>query len=217
MVRLVGGLISYDFLAFYSGGYIYWTDIDHLYNLNALAQLQNQLIGIPETGVNAFRFPPFMGFIYGLFSFTSYLPAFILWTILSLACLILSSVLLSHHLIPKSLHQSRMKAGYLMVIILSFYPTLFGLQNGQNHCHSLLLITLIIILSQTKYKFWTGFCAAFLLYKPQIVIGWLLVWLLTKNWRTLLSFSLTGSLWVGLTVLHRGISPYLHKTAQAAQ
>lgn len=204
-----GGFISYDFLSFYGGGKLYWTDISNLYNLNALANLQSQLVGIPESGMNYFPFPPFVGLAYGLFSFMPYLSSFLLWTALSVGCLVASALIMFRYLLPADLKKSGITLAYLLALLFSFYPTLFGLQNGQNHAHSLLLITLMTVFTLQKRQGWAGMCAALLLYKPQILVGWLLLWLLIKYYKALLAFILAGAAWAGLAFLHIGISPYL--------
>jgi hypothetical protein len=68
-----GAFISYDFLSFYAGGKLYWTDTANLYNLEALARLQSQLVGISEGDMKHFAFPPYVGFTYGMFTFLPYL------------------------------------------------------------------------------------------------------------------------------------------------
>ncbi len=205
---MIGGLIGYDFLPFYTGGYFYWKDIDLLYSLPALARLQNQIIGIPETGVAAFLNPPYVGLVYGILSFLPYTTAFILWTLVSIACLLLAAVVIFKYLLPEDLKKQGLSLGLLIIVIFSFYPTFSGLQLGQNHAHSLLLVALIVVLTKAKRPYLTGLAAGLLLYKPQMLIGWILVWLLTKNFRTLFSLSVTGAVWVSLSVLHKGISPY---------
>src|SRR5512135_303964 len=58
---LFGGFIGYDFLSFYSGGKLFWTDTANLYNQGVLAKLQSQLVGIPQSGLNYFPYPPYDG------------------------------------------------------------------------------------------------------------------------------------------------------------
>jgi hypothetical protein len=204
-----GGFISYDFLSYYAGGKLYWTDISNLYNLGALAELQSQIVGIPKTGMNYFPYPPFSALLYGLFSFLPYSLSFYVWTLISVLCILASAILTMRYLIPLSLKQWGVTTIYLLTIILSFYPTLFGLQNGQNHAHSLLFVTAITILSLTKHEYLTGTVAALLLYKPQLLPGWLFLWLLLGRKRTLFSFVVTGMLLASTAILHTGIASYI--------
>jgi hypothetical protein len=204
-----GGFISYDFLSYYAGGKLYWTNTSNLYNLGALAELQSQIVGIPKTGMNYFPYPPFSALLYGLFSFLPYSLSFYVWTLISVLCLLASVILTIRYLMPVSLKQWGVTTIYLLTIILSFYPTIFGLQNGQNHAHSLLLVTAITILSLTNHEYLTGITAALLLYKPQLLPGWLFLWLLLGRKRTLYSFVVTGMLLASTAILHTGIAPYI--------
>jgi hypothetical protein len=129
--------------------------------------------------------------------------------VLSVSCLLFSSFLLYRYLLPEDLKISGVSLGYLLILLFSYYPALFGLQIGQNHAHSLLLVTFLAIFTIKKNPGWAGLCAALLLYKPQMLVGWLLLWLLLKYYKALLVFFLVGGTWVGLTLLHKGISPYL--------
>ena len=205
----IGGFIGYDFLSIYAGGKLYWTETSDLYNLETMANLQSQLAGIPRSGLNFFPNPPYAALIYGLFSFLPYSSAFVIWTILSVVCLVISTWLIHRYLIPKNLSDNGLTLVYLLVLIFSFYPIIFGLQNGQNHSFSLFLAAMIIIFSIKERPGLAGVCAGFMIYKPQLVLGWVILWLLLKNYKTLLSFLLTGIAWVGVSLLHKGLSPYL--------
>jgi hypothetical protein len=206
---LFGGFIGYDFLAFFTGAKLFWTNTANLYNESVLANLQHQLVGIPLSGLNFFPSPPNTAFIYGLFSLLPYADALIAWTVVSITCLVLTAWLIYRYLVPKDLIEKGINLPYIIALIFSFYPVIFGLQNGQNHAHTLLIMTLITIFTARQKPYLAGFCAALLLYKPQMLIGWLILWLLLKCYKALLSFAFTGILLISVSVLARGFSVYL--------
>jgi hypothetical protein len=206
---LFGSFIGYDFLAFYSGAKLYWTNTRDLYNEGALANLQHQLVGIPQSGLNLFPSPPNTAFVYGLFSSLPYTISFIFWTLISVICLVVTAWLIFHYLLPRKLIEKGVSFPYIIALIFSFYPVIVGLQNGQNHAHTLLILTLITIFTMKQRPYLAGVCAAFLLYKPQILFGWLILWILIKYYKALLSFLSAGILLIGVSILVRGSSIYV--------
>jgi hypothetical protein len=206
---LFGGFISYDFLAFFTGAKLYWTNTANLYKESVLANLQHQVVGIPLSGLNFYTYPPNAAFIHGLFSLLPYTAGFIAWTIVSITCLVLTAWLIHRYLVPKDLIEKGVSLPYIIALIFSFYPVIFGLQNGQNHAHTLLIMTLITIFTTRQKPYLAGFCAALLLYKPQMLIGWLILWLLLRYYKAVFSFALSGTLLVGISILVRGFSVYL--------
>lgn len=175
----------------------------------ALAEIQSQIGGIPQTGVNFFPYPPYVAFFFGLFSFLPYSLAFVIWTVLSILCFATTAALIVRYLSPVLLKQWGVTALYLVTIVFSFYPTIFGLQNGQNHAWSLFLVTSTAIFSLVKSETWAGVMAGLLLFKPQLLLGWLLLWFVLGRKRTLFIFALTGTLILSTSILHKGIAPYI--------
>ncbi len=206
---LFGGFIGYDFLAFYSGGRLFWTDTSNLYNEAVLAKLQSQISGIPETGLNFFPHPPYNGMLFGLFSFMAYPTALVVWTVLSIACITASVWLIHRFILPKKVIEAGVSLPYLLVLVLSFYPVMFGLQNGQDHFIFLLLFTLAVVFTIKKREYSAGVSAAFLLIKPQLAIGWLILWLLMKHYKAIIAFAITGAGIVAAPIVFKGITPYI--------
>jgi hypothetical protein len=156
-----------------------------------------------------FPLPPYAGMVFGLFSFMPYTIAYIIWTSLSVVCLFASAWLVHRYLIPQDLKEKGVSLPYLVILVFSFYPVIIGLQTGQTNSISLLLIILITGFTINQRPIMAGVCAALLLYKPQLALGWLIFWLLLKNYKAIIAFVLTGSFWVGLSLFQKGFSPYV--------
>ncbi|MBO9362349.1 MAG: hypothetical protein J7452_09125, partial [Thermoflexus sp.] len=61
------------------------------------------------------------------------------------------------------------------VLLLSFFPFVAGWRVGQNHGLTLWLATWLLISSQTGRPALAGLIAGLMLYKPQFVIGFLIL------------------------------------------
>jgi hypothetical protein len=133
--------------------------------------------------------------------------AIVVWTILAI-----SSVFLTVHWLYKlyAINQKTPVVPFwqLVIIILSFFPFIEGLQSGQNHWLTLLLITGIIYAMVTKKWYLAGFLAGILIYKPQFALGFIIIWLIWKNWKALLSFGLIAFAWAGIFLLLHGFDLY---------
>lgn len=205
------GIIGFDFLAFYSSGLLYWKDASSLYDFDTLARLQQALIAPTSLGggVNIFSYPPYVALTFSLFNFLPLGWGYALWTGLSLLAVGISARWMAYHIVPETLRQNGLTWGQLTVLILAFFPTLFGLQNGQNQSITLLLLTGMVIFSIQRRWSLAGLLAGLLIYKPQFVLGFLILWLAWRQYRPLVSFAAIAAAWAGLAFLISGPKPYL--------
>jgi hypothetical protein len=132
-----------------------------------------------------------------------------LWTGLSLLAIYIASRWLSNRLLPVELRLAGLTPNQMLVILLSFFPVVLGLQNGQNHGFTLLLVTGIILYTIEKKPILAGLMAGCLIYKPQFVIGFLILWLIWKEYRALLAAGLVAVIWAGTVLVQVGIDPYI--------
>ncbi len=201
-------IIGTDFITLYSSGLIYRTDISHLYDLSTQAAVQQSLIEPTQlAGVNPFISPPYVAAFYSLFTFVKLPLAFILWTILTIGMTMIAIHSLIR-LLPSSTSAS-FNSWQLMVIVLSFFPFIEGLQAGQNHALTLLLVSLIVIFTLEERWFPAGLMAGFLIYKPQMILGLILLWLIWRKYKALAGIALVALAWAGLVLLLNGLSPYV--------
>jgi len=180
-----GHLIGTDFVAFYSAGKILLQGQSaDLYNLELAREIQQRLYNIPNDNFNPYLNPPFYAWLFIPFAMLAYPLSPILWMGLNLFMLWVSLKLLnSWYSFP------------LFLLVLSWQPSFAAISFGQNAFLSLLILSL-------TYTFWirdkmwlAGLASGLLLYKPQLLLGIGLLWLLDlpRSWRALLGLVTTGT------------------------
>jgi hypothetical protein len=206
---LTGIMIGGDFISNYSGGILYQTDINHLYDPAAQEANQASLIAPSQSaGFAPFISPPYVALATSWLSFIPLAYAFTGWEILNLICVLVSVYLLTKFVTSKWLSSKDLSPYQLSIIILSSFAFVVGFLAGQSHGITLLLCT-GIILAMTKEKWGiVGLLGSMLTYKPQFVIGFLICWLIWGHFRTLLSFGIFTLLWQLPVIQTHGLSPY---------
>jgi hypothetical protein len=117
--------------------------------------------------------------------------------------------MLTKNLAPGDLKYSGLNSIQLFFILGGYFGFVEGLQVGQTHAITLLLVSIAVIASIRKKPFIAGAAAGLLLYKPHFVVGFLILWLVWKEWRALVGFAIVALVWIGSSVLLQGIDPYL--------
>jgi hypothetical protein len=206
----LGQILGIDFIIFYAGGLLYRTDILHLYDFPTQLAVERQLIwptALPGSG--PFSNPPFVAWGYSVFTQLPLVWAFLLWSLLTLVFLLLAADLSTRYLAPRWLVQAGLTRTRLIIVLLSFLPFVEGFQAGQNHGLTLLLVTGITVTTLAGRGYLAGLLAGFLLYKPQFVFGFLIVWLIWREYKALGSFFAVTVTWAGVVVMSHGFDPYL--------
>jgi len=200
-----GQVIAGDFIMFYSTGVIYRTVPSLIYDYDTQIQTQQALIAPTQLpGYNPYMNPPFVAPIYSLLTYIALHWALILWTILAVVSVFLSVHLLLK-LVPISEKSKELSYGQLVIIVLSFFPFVEGLQAGQNHWLTLLLVTGVIFSMFNEKWYLAGILAGLLIYKPQFVLGFIIIWLIWGNYKALLSFAVVAFGWVVCFALVNGL------------
>ena len=187
---LFGHVVGTDYLEFYTAGYTLRVgDSARLYDLAYQSSLQQQIVGPALRDVYAFITPPFLAWLFVPFSALSYLLSFALWSVFSLAALGAALRLLDTRGWRRTLGWS-----------LTWFPVFAALSYGQNSLLSLFLLSLTYWFWRRRWPWCAGLVCSLLMYKPQLVIGVALLWLLEwrKDTKALLGLAL-GSL--GLAIL----------------
>lgn len=112
------------------------------------------------------------------------------------------------HLSPPWLVRAGLTRSRLLILVLSSFPFVEGFQAGQNHTLTLLLVTGICAATLAGRWYTAGILAGFLLYKPQFVLGFLILWFVWRRYRALMSFASIASVWAGAVGLSKGFNPY---------
>jgi Glycosyltransferase family 87 len=199
-----GQIIGGDFIMFYSTGLIYRSYPGMIYDYNTQTHVQQELVAPTNLpGYNPYMNPPFVAPLYSLLTITPINWAFIIWTLLAILSIFLSSYWL-YRLFNINQRVPGFPLHQLIIIALSFFPFIEGLQSGQNHWLTLLIVTGIIYTIFTEKWYSAGALAGLLLYKPQFALGFIIIWLIWKNWKALISFSLVAAGWLGIFVSING-------------
>ncbi len=186
-----GDPIGTDHIAFYSAAKL----IDEgrgnrIYDNAFMSEYQTTLCGSPL--LDAYRNPPFYALLYLPTSKLSYLASFWIWTAISVLFLWLGLGWLQA--------KNRFMA---FVLSLSFYPVFAVFSFGQNSLISFGLFCLCFRFLERRELMHAGIVAGFLLYKPQLLLGLGLWWVLEYRvyWKALLGVMMTGLFWLVLSLL----------------
>lgn len=188
-INASGSPIVGDYIAFHAAGTVVLSgEGAHIYDHALIAGTEDRLIqGVIPGFYDAFRNPPFVALVFAPLALASLLTGFIIWTLMSLACLGGAIWLLIDE-IPSL---QRRWVG-LTVLICAFAPIYFGLIDGENATVSLLLYVLIYrALSRDQGKL-AGFWAAIGLFKPQLFVVFPLVFLAQRKWRAVVTYAVTA-------------------------
>jgi hypothetical protein len=206
----LGQIIGLDFIILYTGGLLYRTDIAHLYDYPAQLTAERLLIwptALPGSG--PFSNPPFVAWGYNAFTLLPLVWAFLLWSVLTLLFLFLAADLSVRYLTPPWLVKAGLTRSRLIIVLLSFWPFFGGFHAGQNHGLTLLLATAITVASLSGRWYLAGASAGLLMYKPQFVLGFLIVWLIWREYKALACFIAVTVAWVGVVVVSHGFDPFV--------
>lgn len=187
---LASQVVGTDYLQFYTAGVsLRQGESANLYNFAVQSQLEQNIAGPALTSFHAFITPPFLAWLFVPLSVVPYLWSFVIWSILGLVFLWLSIKLLASSRPAKSFLWS-----------LTWFPIFAAISFGQNSLLSLLLFSLTYWLGKKDKYLLAGLVSSLLLFKPQLVLGLGLLWLLEwrKDWKSLLGLAAGGAVLAGL-------------------
>jgi len=183
-------MLGLDFLPFYASGALARTGrADLLYNIPAVAAFERETakpLGM-DLGKHFGPFwnPPFYAWVFAPMSMLPYRQALAVWTMLNVAALGVSFVLLVRMLPKGTSWQSWMLVPLLMLVSIPFVQ---AISHGQNTFTSLLLLCAAVTAWRSRKALWAGVFCGLLFYKPQhaAVLGAVLT--LSLGRRALLGF-----------------------------
>ncbi|MFK7801282.1 MAG: glycosyltransferase family 87 protein [Anaerolineae bacterium] len=187
-----GQVVGTDYLLFYTSGLtLIERDQANLYNFEVQNQRYQTILGVDPQEDPAYKdnVPlnlPFLAWLYAPFASASYIWSFILWSFFGLLLFWTSLRLLGN--------------GSVFPLALTFVPVFSAISFGQNAFVSLFLLTAVYALWTRDKRWVAGFLLAFLLYKPQLVLGVGFLWLLNwrKDWQALGGFAIGVMFLAGL-------------------
>lgn len=186
-----GDPLGTDHIAFYAAArFIDEGRGPSIYDNAAVAQYQTEISG---TGIlDAYRNPPFYALIYIPSSRLPYLGSFWIWTVISVLLLWFGIRWLG----PE-------KPVAAFVFAFSFYPVFAVFSFGQNSLLSFGIFCLSFYLMKRRLFFLAGLASGLLLFKPQLLLGLGLWWLLSLRsyWQCLAGLSVTGIALAGVSFL----------------
>jgi alpha-1,2-mannosyltransferase len=196
-----GAPMSGDFVAFHSAGrFVLSGRAPQLYEHAAVSEVQQALVEgrIPNL-YDAYRNPPFFAALFAPLAPLDLIPAFAVYSLLSLACLGLAL-----YLLVQEVPWLRPRWRGLVVLVLAFPPVYFGLIDGENATISLLLYVLIYRSLARGQDRAAGAWAALGLFKPQLFFVFPLVFLISRRWRALSAYTLVALALLGVSLLMVG-------------
>jgi hypothetical protein len=205
-----GQIIGGDFLAQYGGGLLYRLHPGLLYDYEAQFDTQQHIVKPTSLwGVNVYTYPPYVALIHSFSTYLPYLPSLIFRTFLTITCTFMASFFIYRFLIPPHIHNSGLTLTQIMVLTVSFMPFVVGLQMGQNHGLTLILIT--GILSAIRYEKWSlaGILCGFLLYKPQFILGFMVLFLFWGQFKAIAMTAFIALAWNAVVWLQNGIGIFM--------
>jgi len=204
----LGQLVGGDFIMFYTTGIIYKTNPSNIYNYDEQLRIQQSLVEPTKLGgLNPFMNPPYTALLYSVLTLIPLPWSLLTWTCLTILFCVASTIIIAP-LIPDKLASSGLSKKQVLILILSFFPFAEGLLAGQNHGLTLLCVIGIFICAYKKRWMLSGAFAGILIYKPQLILGVLIIWAISKNIKALAGFLVVCFIWAGSFLLLNGLSPY---------
>jgi hypothetical protein len=182
-----------DFRQLYVAGYMVRTGHrTQLYDYAEQTYFQNVLVSNDERAVPFIR-PAYQALLFMPFSLLPYRAAYLGFLFLNLLLLAVAFLLLQ----PRMRGLSRVWPGLPPALFLGFYPVSLALMQGQDSILVLVLLAGALVSLEQDREFVAGVLIGLGLFKFQIVIPIVLLFLLWRRWRFAKGFAASATL-VGL-------------------
>ena len=182
-----------DFRQLYVAGYMVRTGHrTQLYDYAAQAYFQNTLVSNDERALPFIR-PAYQALMFVPFSLLPYRTAYLGFLLLNVLLLALAFLMLQ----PRLRGLSRVWPGLPPALFLGFYPVALALMQGQDSILLLALLAAALVSLERNRDLTAGALAGVGLFKFQIVVPIVLLFLLWRRWRFVKGFMFSAIL-VGL-------------------
>lgn len=200
-----GTFIGNDFVAFYTGAKL-WMDgkSPNIYDLNTQKDFQHSLVNHLSKAhlvqkqynkISPFINPPISILLYLPFAQGGYMFGLVLWWLFGFFCLGVSIYLMQKH-IPGL---NRWSLSKLLGMTVMFFPTLLWISYGQATTVILCIWSICYALLRLRREFWAGFVLSFLVFKPQLALGFAFPLILKMRIRALAGGIVGLGGWIALT------------------
>ncbi len=180
-----------DFTIFYTAGKcILRGDGRQLYNLGTQFAIQREVASAVKQRENAlpYNHPPFEALLFAPLARLPYVVAYLVWAVFNLA-LILGLWILLRPRLP-SLHA--FLPALPLLAMFAFFPVVIALLQGQDSILLLFLYGLAFSAMAAGRNFVAGVCLGLALFKFQLVLPFVLVLLVRRQWRAVTGFVVTA-------------------------
>jgi len=189
-----------DFTIYYCAGTMVRQGLGHdLYDLYAQYHVQRTFAPEVATRLAAlpYNHPPFEALIFVPFSLFPYFTAFVLWGMVNFSLLLVSLFLLRTYLAEMQIFSWEL----WLLGSLAFFPIFFNLLQGQDSILLLFLYAVALVCLKTNRDALAGGSLALGLFKPHLVLPFVLLWLVSGHKRLLRGFLPTAAGLIGVSVV----------------
>jgi hypothetical protein len=199
-----------DFTIFYTAGKIILQGHGgQLYDLEMQFAIQREFASEVKQRENPlpFNHPPFEALLFAPLARLPYVAAYLVWALFNLALILGFWNLLR----PRLPNLRAFFPGLPLLAMFAFFPLVIALLQGQDSILLLFLYGLAFSAWATGRAFMVGLCLGLALFKFQLVLPFVVVLLLRRQWRAIAGFVVTAIvlLVVSATVVGRnGVMAY---------
>ncbi len=188
-----------DFTIDYCAGTMVRDGLGHqLYDLRAQNEVKHRFA--PSVAVHPgelpYNHPPFEALFFLPFSYAPYLTAFVLWDLLNLGLLLAIAFLLRDCFagVPSDSWK------FFLPVSLVFFPVFFNLLQGQDSIALALLYAVAFVCLRKNREIAAGAGLALGLFKPQLIVPFVVLWVVRGHRRLLLGFLPTAAVLLLISV-----------------
>ena len=184
-----------DFTTFYAAGKILASGQSaHLYESRVQQDVERQFAPemIAEKGLLAYIHPPIEGLLFLAFSRLPYFQSYLLWVMCG-ALLLAATLVVLRRQLPAVQSQP---LWLLTIFSLAFFPVFFVLFEGQDGMLLLLFLALSYSAMKRKAQFLAGCWLGLGMFRFQLILPLVLIFVLCKFWRALAGFAFTASVMI---------------------
>jgi glycosyl transferase family 87 len=189
-----------DFRQLYAAGYLVRTGHSHeLYDYDLQRQVQDLLISDDERALPFIR-PAYQALLFAPFSMLAYRTAYLTFLIANLGLLVLCFVLLRDNMI----YLREEWWGLPAALFLAFYPIALAIMQGQDSILLLACLCAALVCLQRGHELTAGVLLGLGLFKLQIVIPIVLLFLLWRLWKFVTGFTMMALTLSAVSILMTG-------------
>ncbi len=169
-----------DFLQFYTGAKLFTEGrAQALYDFQVQIETQSSILHSSQEYLHPYIYPPLLAWLLQPLAYLDYRFAFAIWSVVGIVIL------------------WRVGRYFRFGLSLGWFPVFATFSYGQNSFLSLGVIGLIGWLwIEKRSSFWSGVAAGLLLYKPQLFVGLIPIFIILKEWRVLQGMAVSGLIYL---------------------